>query len=278
MKKLLLLTISLGLFIACGQDAQTEEAAAIKVENISLGNDKYYDKKDAKMDSPKPKMDEENNTKIIKTANLKFETKDLTASYKTVQKATHKYGAIIANDNSGKDFASSNRNLVIRLPNKYFDKFINDISKGVSHFDVKEIAQEDVTETYIDTESRMLSKKKLEQRYLQLLSKANKVSEMLEIEEKLSEIREEIEAKEGQLKYLQNRITMSTISIEMYTLDPDESGATDSYGGKIWNSLKEGFNGLSNFMLSIISNWPFILIFVLVYLWIRKRFFKKKTT
>ena len=91
----------------------------------------------------------------------------------------------------------------------------------------------------------MKSKKKLEDRYIQLLNKANKVSEMLEIEGKLAEIREEIEAKEGQLKYLQNRISLSTIVIEMYTLDPSESGATDSYGSKIWNSTKEGFNGLS---------------------------------
>jgi lipid II:glycine glycyltransferase (peptidoglycan interpeptide bridge formation enzyme) len=122
----------------------------------------------------------------------------------------------------------------------------------------------------------MKSKKKLEERYIQLLNKANKVSEMLEIEEKLAEIREEIEAKEGQLKYLENRISMSTIAIEMYTLDPSESGTTDSYGSKIWNSIKEGFNGLSNFLLSIISIWPFILIFVGIYIWIRKRFLNKR--
>jgi hypothetical protein len=214
--------------------------------------------------------------KIIKTANLSFESSDLNASYESLKKGITKYKAIVQNDESGKNDASVYRNLTIRIPNEHFDTFIADISKGVSHFDRKEISQQDVTEEYIDVESRMKSKKKLEERYLQLLSKANKVSEMLEIEKKLAEIREEVEAKEGQLKYMQNRVSMSTIQIEMYTNNASESGATVSYGSKIWNSIKEGFNGLSNFMLSIISNWPFILIFVGLFVFIKRRFFKKK--
>jgi DNA repair exonuclease SbcCD nuclease subunit len=216
-------------------------------------------------------------TKIIKNADLKFETEDVNDSYGVIQNAAKKYQATIQNDASGKDYGSVFRNLTIRIPNKNFDLFIAAITKGVQHFDTKEISQQDVTETYIDIESRMKSKKKLEERYLQLLNKANKVSEMLEIEKKLSEIREEIEAKEGQLKYMQNRVSLSTISIEMYTNNASESGATVSISSKIWNAMKEGLNSLSNFMLSLLSIWPFILIFVGGFLFIRKRFFKKKT-
>jgi hypothetical protein len=277
MKKMLLLLASAPVFIviSCNQEA-TDADEKVMLSEISLPKEKYYDKKaDVSMNAPSSK-NIESSAKIIKKATLKFETPDLAKTFSTIQNAAKRYGAVIANDASGKDFGSSFRNLLIRVPNAHFDHFINDIGKGVTHFDVKQISQEDVTEEYIDVESRMKSKKKLEERYIQLLNKANKVSEMMEIEEKLAEIREEIEAKEGQLKYLQNRISLSTISIEMYTLNPSESGATASYGGKIWNSMKEGFNGLSNFVLSIIGIWPFILIFVGVYLWARKRFLKKR--
>ncbi|WP_136667170.1 DUF4349 domain-containing protein [Flavobacterium sp. H122] len=263
------------ILFGCNQEAGSA-GGKVMLSEISLPKEKSYDKKEeVSRNKPAPK-NIESSAKIIKKANLKFETQDLAKTFGAIQNAAQKYGAVIANDSSGKDFAASYRNLLIRIPNANFDIFINDISKGVSHFDEKQISQEDVTEEYIDVESRMKSKKKLEERYIQLLNKANKVSEMLEIEGKLAEIREEIEAKEGQLKYLQNRISLSTISIEMYTIDPSESGATSSYGSKIWNSIKEGFNGLSNFMLSIISIWPFILIFVGVYLWARKRFLKKR--
>ncbi|WP_300566642.1 DUF4349 domain-containing protein [Flavobacterium sp.] len=214
--------------------------------------------------------------KIIKTSNLRFETEDINESYQNIQKAINKHKATIQNDVSGKDYASSYRNVIIRIPNVEFTAFINEISQGVNHFDRKEISSQDVTEQYIDLEARMNAKKKLEKRYLELLSKANKVSEILEIEKQLAVIREEIEAKEGQLKYLQSQISMSTVTIEMYTNNASESGVTVSYGSKIWNAVKSGFNGLSSFILGLISIWPFIIIFVILFIFIRRRF-KRKT-
>ncbi len=214
--------------------------------------------------------------KIIKTSNLRFETEDINASYQNIQKAISRHKAVIQNDVSGKDYSSSYRNLIIRIPNVDFTPFINEISQGVHHFDRKEISSQDVSEQYIDLEARMNAKKKLEKRYLELLSKANKVSEILEIEKQLAVIREEIEAKEGQLKYLQSQISMSTVTIEMYTNNASESGVTVSYGSKIWNAVKSGFNELSSFILGLISIWPFIIIFVILFIFLRRRF-KRKT-
>ncbi len=54
--------------------------------------------------------------------------------------------------------------------------------KALKHFDRKEISAEDVTEEYVDVEARLKAKRLLEKRYLELLNKATKVSEMLEIE------------------------------------------------------------------------------------------------
>lgn len=213
--------------------------------------------------------------KIIKKANLRFETSDLSQSFAGIQKALVKYKASVQNDVSGKSSNSVYRDLVIRIPNTAFEAFINDISQGVSHFERKEIASDDVTEQYIDLESRINTKKTLEKRYLELLNKATKVSEILEIEKGLATVREEIEVVEGKLKYLQNHVAMSIITIEMYTENASESGATVSYGFKMWNSFKEGFFGISTFFLGLLQVWPFILIFVLLLIYLRKRYKKK---
>ena len=215
--------------------------------------------------------------KIIKTGNLRFETDDLNASFAQVQQAITKHKASIQNDYSGKDYESVYRNLVVRVPSASFDAFIADISQGVKHFDQKEISSQDVTEEYIDVEARLKTKRVLEKRYFELLNKATKISEMLEIEQQLSEIREEIEAKEGRLKYLQNRVSMSTVNLEMYTKNATESGATVSYFGKMWNALKGGFNNIATFFLGLLHIWPFILIFVIGFVLVRRRF-RRKTT
>jgi hypothetical protein len=123
--------------------------------------------------------------------------------------------------------------------------------------------------------SRIKTKKVLEARYLELLKKANKVSEMLEIEGQLSEIREEIEAKEGRLRYLQNKVSMSTLDIEFYKPVAQGRKATVSYGGRIGNAIVSGFNGISNFFIGLIENWPVIATLVVLFFFIRKRFKRK---
>ena len=107
------------------------------------------------------------------------------------------------------------------------------------------------------------------------MQKANKVSEILEIEKELSIIREEIEAKEGQLKYLQNRVSLSTVTIEFYKKVADADNATVSYGTKMWNAVKSGWNGISSFFIGLLHIWPFILILVAVIFFIRKKLKKK---
>ena len=214
--------------------------------------------------------------KIIKTGDIRFQTNDIQGSFVQIRNATNKYKAYIQSDNSGTDYNSNYRNVTIRIPNNYFDAFIDDISKGVKFFDRKEISAQDVTEEFVDIEARLKAKRTLENRYLEILKKANKISEILEIENELAKIREEIEAAEGRLKYLQNRVSMSTVTIEMYTEKPQGTGTTVSYGSKMWNAITSGFNGLSSFFIAILYIWPFILIFVVGFFFIRRRLRNKK--
>lgn len=214
--------------------------------------------------------------KIIKNAKLRFESEDLSATAETVYKNVKKYRAQIQYDTEGKDEYSLTRTMTVRIPSQYFEVFLGEIGKGVKYFDTKEISSEDVTEQYVDTEARIKAKKILEQRYLELISKAKKVSEILEIEKELSAIREEIEAKEGQLRYMQSRVALSTVNIEFYKTIAENPEATVSYGSKMWNAVKSGFNGISSFFIGLLYIWPFILIFVIAFFIVRKKLKRKK--
>jgi hypothetical protein len=75
---------------------------------------------------------------------------------------------------------------------------------------------------------------------------------------------------------MQSQISMSTITIEFYKTVANEGGATISYGSKIWNAIKSGFNGISSFFIGLLSIWPFLIILATGFYFIRKRF-KKKT-
>jgi len=210
-------------------------------------------------------------SKIIKNGKLSFETSDLEKTTTQVYELFKKYNVQVQSDNEGKDYQNSfYKNIVIRVDSNKFEALIQEISKGVNYFDTKEISSEDVTEQYIDIQSRLKTKKELENRYLELLKKATNVSEMLDIEKNLSKIREEIEAQQGRLNYLQNRISQSTLRIYFYKKTSD-TGITNSYGSKITNAIKHGFNSLSSLFISFLKSWHVIVFLVFCFWYYKKR-------
>src|SRR5690606_21846616 len=201
--------------------------------------------------------------KIIKTARLAFETKDVEATHQKILKLASQNKGLVQSDNSGKDYNRIYKNLTVRIPTENFQQFIDGISEGVDYVDHRDISRQDVSEEFIDLEARLKAKRTLEERYLELLKKANKVEEMLQIERELSNIREEIEAKQGRLQYLQNQVSMSTVNIEFYKTTA-ETGITQSYGQKMKNALQGGWNGISVFFLGILYLWPLFLVALII--------------
>lgn len=272
MRHLFFLSFLFLILSGCSKSSASDD------KNIIASSVKMPAKAEAAYDSPPPpsNVDQPIEQKIVKEATLRFETDDLENTFTQIQKAVSANKAKIINDSEGKDFATVFRNLTIKVPSQNFDRFISDISKGVSYFEVKNISAEDVTEQYIDLTSRLNTKKKLEERYLQILQKATKISEILEIEKQISAIREEIEAKEGQLKYLESRVSESTVTIEFYKTIAEKEGVKISYGSKLWAAVKSGFYSLSDFLIGLISIWPFVIILCILAYFIRKRFRRRK--
>jgi hypothetical protein len=217
--------------------------------------------------------------KIIKRAGLRFETQDLDGTHKNILSLTKALDGFISSDNAGKNYTEHFRNITIRIPSENFQAFIDDVSKGVGYFDRKDISRKDVSEEFVDLNARLKAKRELEKRYLELLKQARNVEEMLDIERELSKIREEIEAKEGRLNYLKDKVSMSTISLQFYKYT-NETRVTVSYGQKMKNALSGGWDGISVFFIGLLSLWPLFLILIILILWLRrwmKRRKKRKT-
>lgn len=227
------------------------------------------------VNTPPPLANREVAQKIIKNATLRFETQDLEKTRLQVLTAIKKADGYVQNDNSGKDYNQLYQQLTVRIPSKNFQQTIDDIAQGVAYFDERTISQRDVTEEFIDLNARLKAKRALENRYLDLLNKAVNVKEMLEIERELSQIREEIEAKEGRLNYLNNQVYSSTLYIHFYKVTSDQ-GITQSFGSKITNALKSGWNGISVFFLGLLHIWPFLILLGIGAFFARKKLKEKK--
>jgi hypothetical protein len=285
MKKFSLLALVI-LFIGCNESSQNMQkdfsrgsggllnAETYATDEMEMAPEEIAFNKNRNV-SPSSEIQEQ---KIIKTANLDFETQELEKTHQTILNLTAQYKGIVQSDNSGKSYDRIYRNVTLRVPSENFQLVVDGISDGVAFFDQRVITRQDVTEEFVDIQARLRAKKELENRYLDLLKQAKNVKEMLEIERELSQIREEIEAKEGRLKFLESRVSMSTINISFYKTTV-ETGVRVSYGAKMGNSLKGGWEGVSIFFLGILYLWPLFLIAIIVILVVRrliKRSRKKK--
>jgi hypothetical protein len=224
----------------------------------------------------KPEMSNTSTTKrkLIKTGDIEFETEDLTKTNSKIKKAIKKFGGYIASESEDKYSLKISQKIEIRVPAKNFDKLLKEISKGVKHFDSKNIHVKDVTEEFVDVQARLKTKKELETRYLQLLNKANSVSEILNIEREIGALRADIESFEGRLKYLKDQVSFSTLDVYFYkTLDFEYE---HQFGKKIKDGFGNGWENLIYFFIGLINIWPFILIIIVLTYFVRKKIKQRK--
>jgi hypothetical protein len=200
---------------------------------------------------------------LVKTGNVTFETQDMDETQLMLDRLIILTKAYTSNQNEYKSNARLTKRLTIRLPSINFDIFLDSLSNGVAYFDRKDVSVEDVTSEFIDVQARLKTKKELEQRYIDLLSKANKVSEILEIEREIGKLRADIESFEGRLKYLRDQVSLSTIHLEYYKV----VRKSINFWTKISQATGRGWGNLLNFMIGIFTFWPFVIIFAIgVYL------------
>lgn len=207
--------------------------------------------------------------KLIKKGSIEFETNDLKRSKQNILSAVKKYNAYISSENEFKYSSKVKNKIEVRVPSNNFDSFLIAATLGVDKFIRKEINLNDVTEEFLDIEARLKTKKEIEQRYRQLLQKAKTITDILEIEKKIGELRTEIESIEGRLNYLNNQVSLSTITFEFY----EEFAVENGFGNKFSDSFINGWDNLVLFLITLTNIWPFILITIsiLFYLWIRKK-------
>jgi hypothetical protein len=211
--------------------------------------------------------------KLIKTGRLTFETANPTKTRKEIMLLIAKINGYIAEDQEQKEDDKLSHFLLVRVPASRFDELMNSISKGVEYFDERKIDVEDISEEYFDINSRIKAKKELEKRYLQLIGQAKKVSEMLEIERELGQIRSDIESLEGKINYMSNQVAYSTLSIRFYK----NIGGKPEFSRKLTVAFEEGLNIIQFSFLFVITLWPvFILLgFVAMAIW---RFRRRKAS
>ncbi|MDB4994589.1 MAG: hypothetical protein JWM74_2021 [Myxococcaceae bacterium] len=142
-------------------------------------------------------------TMLIYTAHVTMAVYQVEPGLANVEKIARELGGYLSN--------RGDTEITVRIPRARFDEAIRRVglTGDVLH---KELSAEDVTDAFVDLEIRVKNARNMRDRLAELLKRAD-VKAALEIEKELGRITGEIEAMEGKLKVLRDRIAYSTITV-----------------------------------------------------------------
>ena len=146
--------------------------------------------------------------KIIKTGSLSYEVKNLSETEEKIAAWLEGFGGYIADTWTNRN----NMNVTVKVPSSSFEDAMNstgDFGELLS----RSISTEDVSENYYDLETRLETRKILQEKLESYLAGAKSISDLLEIERQLNDVTSELESMEKQFRRLSNQIDFSTISI-----------------------------------------------------------------
>lgn len=210
--------------------------------------------------------------KLIKDGSLSFRTSKLERTKGQVLELCKTLNASISNEtlNNFEDRISYSQ--TIRVPADQFEVLIEGLEKLAEKVESKSIQSRDVTEEFIDVETRLKTKTAIEVRYRELLKQAHTVEDILAIERELGNVRQEIESTEGRLNYLKDQVSLSTLQLSYY----ETLGTDFGFASRFVDSLKSGWDNLLAFIIWLITVWPFLILAVLIGWGVRKYRLRKK--
>jgi hypothetical protein len=146
-------------------------------------------------------------------------------------------------------------NLVVRVPAAQFNQVMEEIRAAAIRVIQEKITGQDVTEEFIDLEARIKNQKALEGQFLEIMKRAGKVEDALEVQRQLADVRTEIEKLEGRRRFLENQASLSTINITL------QSPTQIVNAAGFWYSIRSAFSDGVDVAAAIVL---FLIRFVIV--------------
>jgi hypothetical protein len=262
LRKLTFLTIAT-LFLACGRSSEPAARWA-EVDKASNGAFEAANQAPAPAQAPIDR-------KIIRTGDLRYEVGDLDVARAQILKQVNVHSGYVEGDDRNDRGSSIDLTMRVRIPADRFDAFLADLN-GLGELLDQHINATDVTSQWVDVEARLAAKRKVEERFLAIVDQAKTVTEVLEVERELGNVRAEIESMEAQMKALKDQVGMSTLTITCTKPQARINNYTPHFG----SALRDGWNYFVRFLEAIVHLWPFMLLFGAIIIWLKRRRGSKK--
>ncbi|MCK1994229.1 DUF4349 domain-containing protein [Peribacillus muralis] len=256
------------LLAACSSNENEDSVSQSEDEKASGKMDVSF----TSIKKPEEKVTEkEENTderRVIHQAQLEMKVKNLEKVQLKIEEKAEEYGGYVIESNVYRENEERTEGTItVRVPEERFQDFLAFSESEASKVVGRNVTGQDVTEQYVDLKARLKSKRTVEERLLAFMQEAKKTEDLLRISSDLAAVQEEIEQLTGQMKYLDNQTSYSTITITMTQdmiivpgIDNEELNTWERTKKQLATSANSLLKAGSGIIVFIIGNLPILII------------------
>lgn len=207
-----------------------------------------------------------NSQKIIKTASIYMQTKEIDALLEKINTEISSLKGYTSSYSQDKYNESGSVNAIVQIPAEKLDEFIEFLDKAGT-VTSKQISTKNITEIYTETESKIKAYETEEKTLLGILKKCESVADIITVQERLSEIRSELEALNNTKKLYDSQISYSSVELSISEVDRVKK-VSDSFGTEVWEKFKDNLYNIGQFFRSfavfVLSASPYLVVIAAV--------------
>jgi murein DD-endopeptidase MepM/ murein hydrolase activator NlpD len=223
--------------------------------------------------------------KVIRDAELTIEIESPADAQRKLASVAESHGGFVVTSESRQDSRAGGTRgaqivvLEMRVPAAQFDAVLNAAHGVGGRVSGEKIAGKDVTEEYIDLEARLRAQRALESQVLEIMKRAQRVSDALEVNAQLAQVRSEIERLEGRRRFLENQSSLSTIKITLEPPAPLVSAETTGFFSNVRRAFGDGVDfaaALTVGVIRIVVTLLPVALLLCLPAWLAWRFLRRR--
>ncbi|EFO80883.1 hypothetical protein OSCT_1252 [Oscillochloris trichoides DG-6] len=157
---------------------------------------------------------------VIKTAYLSIEVPKVSDAEASIRARAEQLGGYVVSVQTSGSGDYQTASITIRVPSAQYSTAISDVEGLATKVLSRNLGGEDVTEEFVDLESRLRNLEATRTRLLDLLNQATDVEDAIQVNAALTDVQGQIEVIQGRMKYLKDSVAMATISVDLRPVPP----------------------------------------------------------
>lgn len=217
--------------------------------------------------------------RLIHRATLRLRVDDYVEARDAVTALADRFDAYVGGEQENRYPGRIENTITLRVAADRFEPMMEALLAVGREVDFRTVEVEDVTRQFVDLEARLRARRAVAERLMALLNRADTVEEILAVQTQLAQVQEEIEAAEGQLRYLRNQVALSTITLTIFEASSTGVASGIPFGRQLAEAFSTGWTGVKELVIGLVALWPLwvlVALFVPAYRRLRRRRMARK--